>query len=40
MSAGTNLTALVAWSAPSSNGGATITSYTAISAPGLKTCTT
>ena len=35
-----NASALVAWSAPSSNGGATITSYTAISAPGLKTCTT
>ena len=35
-----NASALVSWSAPASNGGATITSYTAFSAPGLKTCTT
>jgi subtilisin family serine protease len=36
---GTN-SATVSWSAPSSNGGSTITSYTATSSPGGYTCTT
>ena len=36
---GTN-SATISWSAPSSNGGATITSYTATSSPGGYSCTT
>ena len=35
-----NAQALVAWSAPASDGGSPITGYTATSSPGAKTCTT
>ncbi len=35
-----NTTATVAWTAPTFNGGSTITSYTATASPGGRTCTT
>ena len=35
-----NAQALVAWSAPASDGGSPITGYTATSSPGARTCTT
>ena len=37
---GFNLSALISWSAPASNGGSAVTSYTVTSSPSSKTCTT